>query len=171
MHPCVRVRGTGARSGGEAGRGAAGAATGAAGGSAPLLGAQTKEVIVEVVTKMLKEYGVITKQAALDMVKGHANARVQEVTADAVMTSLHGVVTELHGGLVLKKLGGSGDAARGIVIELFKEKPQLKKADILATVSEATGQDLAATAFTKIVKELAVAKGNHWVFKTAAEPE
>ncbi len=145
------------------------ATTAASTSAASTLGAQTKEVIASMVTKMLKEQGVVSKQAILDGAKAHTSPKVQEASADAIMATIQPIITTVHGGVVLKKLGNLLDPARTVVLDMFKEKPQLKKADIMTAVKDATEQDLTPTNFTKILKELAVTKGNLWVFKTSAE--
>jgi hypothetical protein len=137
--------------------------------AAASLGAQTKELIAGMANKMLKESGVVTKQAILDAAKAHANAKVQEASADAIMATIQPITTVVQGGIVLKKLGNLLDPARTVVLDMFKERPQLKKADIMTAVKEATEQDLTPTNFTKILKEVATTKGNMWVFKTSQE--
>jgi len=58
------------------------------------------------------------------------------------------------------------DKYRNIVIDLFKEKISIKKADVRDAVMKKLGVEIHQNVYLKIVKELAYPQSTSWVFKS-----
>jgi hypothetical protein len=53
-----------------------------------------------------------------------------------------------------------------VVLELFKERISIKKADINAACMKTFKENIPQNAYSKIMKELAYQKQSLWIFKT-----
>lgn len=70
---------------------------------------------------------------------------------------------------VLKQTGvQSTDSVRNVIIELFKEKAQLKKIDITDACKAKLNALPASGIYTKVMQELATSRGSVWTFKTSS---
>lgn len=58
------------------------------------------------------------------------------------------------------------DSVRDIVVELFQNKKQLKKSDIVNACQERLNCAPAANIYSKVMQELATSRGSVWTFKT-----
>lgn len=95
--------------------------------------------------------------------------------ASASDQSLHtallktGIVTSVKQIYVQTKVanGGPADALRGVLLDMLKDKPNVRRADVLDT-ARAEGVSVSDGVYQKVMKDMCTSRGNVWTLKAGA---
>ena len=80
-----------------------------------------------------------------------------------------GVVTSVKAVYVQTKVanGGIADALRGVLLNLLKDKPGVKRSEVFDS-ARAEGLNVSDGVYQKVMKELCTSRGNLWSLKSGA---
>lgn len=110
-----------------------------------------------------------------DWLLAYNEAGAAHTAASAADQSLHnallktGMITNVKQVYALTKAanGGPADALRGVLLNTFKDKPNVRRADVF-DAARAEGLNVSDGVYQKVMKDLCVSKGNVWTLKTGA---
>ena len=131
------------------------------------------------IVQILSHYGVINRQLLHQQLAYHMTDPRYEILRHGISTEvlerqLRSLTEELHDVFVLRESDmPSYTEYRRIIIDLFRQKSDktLKKSDIIGAIDKQLGKSLPNIAYSKIMKEIAVAHGAQWTLKSGSGQE
>mmetsp|Transcript_28784 Transcript_28784/g.46594 ORF Transcript_28784/g.46594 Transcript_28784/m.46594 type:complete len:388 (+) Transcript_28784:322-1485(+) len=128
--------------------------------------------LADVLCEVFQTFGVVSfgflrqRMDAIASQKADVATLLESIEDADIQEVLSSVCITLHNSYVLKSLGNpTVDQYRNIVVELFRNKPAVKKAEIKAAAMAAVGEDIPPAHYSKIMKELSTSRGAMWLFK------
>ena len=111
-----------------------------------------------------------------DWLSAYNEAGAAQAAASANSKSLHnalvktGLVTHVKNVYALSKAfnGGPADALRAVLLNTLRDKPNVRRTDVLDAARAEGLQNVSDTVYHKVMKDLCTSKGNVWTLKTGA---
>jgi hypothetical protein len=131
------------------------------------------------IVQVLSHYGVVNRQLLHQQLAYHMTDPRFEILRHGISTEvlerqLRSLTEELHDVFVLRESDmPSYTEYRRIIIDLFRQKSDktLKKSDIIGAIDKQLGKSLPNIAYSKIMKEIAIARGAQWTLKSGSGQE
>ncbi|KAJ3213495.1 hypothetical protein HDU67_002829 [Dinochytrium kinnereticum] len=135
------------------------------------LGPGSFEVQIEnVLRQILVKYGVCCENYITRRILEQYDQLGEDVSKpspDDILSVIESNCILLHGRYALKKLKNSLDEFREPILQLFREKTTVKKAEVNSACQSAIGKNPPQNTYQKIMKELAISTGPGWELKIA----
>lgn len=143
-------------------------------GGAPLEAAAQKALPAALIV-MFKKHSVVNMHDVRGWLTSYDGAGAARSGASASDQSLHtallktGIVTSVKQIYVQTKVanGGPADALRGVLLDMLKDKPNVRRADVLDT-ARAEGVSVSDGVYQKVMKDMCTSRGNVWTLKAGA---
>ncbi|KAL3132492.1 hypothetical protein ABBQ32_009040 [Trebouxia sp. C0010 RCD-2024] len=124
---------------------------------------------------MFKKNSIVNLQDVRDWLSAFKEAGAAQGAASADNKSLHnalvktGLVTHVKNVYALTKAanGGPADALRGVLLNILRDKPNVRRADVF-DAARAEGLNVSDSVYQKVMKDLCTSKGNVWTLKVGA---
>lgn len=111
-----------------------------------------------------------------DWLLAFKEAGAAQAAASASNKCLHnaivktGMVTHVKSVYALTKAsnGGAADALRAVLFNILRDKPNIRRTDVLDAARAEGLQNVSDSVYHKVMKDLCTSKGNVWTLKTGA---
>lgn len=124
---------------------------------------------------MFRSNSVVNLQDIRKWLKASAQGGLAETSASASDNALHNallktdVVTSVKQLYLQKEVASEpANALRGVLIGLLKEKPNVRRADVM-DAARAEGVNISDGIYQKVMKDLCTSRGNIWTLKSGAQ--